>query len=46
VPHLHRASGDHVLGPTVASPTSFGEDTSGRVYVASLEGPVYRLVAR
>ncbi len=46
VPHLHRASGDHVLGPTVASPTSFGEDDRGRVYVASLEGPVYRLVPR
>ena len=46
LPHLHGASGDHVLGPTVASPTSFGEDTKGRVYVASLEGPVYRLVAR
>ena len=46
VPHLHGASGDRTLGPTVASPTSFGEDTSGRVYVASLEGPVYRLVAR
>jgi hypothetical protein len=46
VPHLHRASGDHLLGPTVASPSSFGEDDSGRVYVASLDGPVYRLVAR
>ncbi|HEY7255514.1 MAG TPA: PQQ-dependent sugar dehydrogenase [Solirubrobacterales bacterium] len=45
-PHLHRASGDHVLGPTVASPSSFGEDDRGRVYVASLEGPVYRLVPR
>jgi glucose/arabinose dehydrogenase len=46
VPHLHRASGDHVLGPTVESPSSFGEDDRGRVYVASLEGPVYRLVPR
>jgi len=45
-PHLQGASADHVLGPTVPSPTSFGEDTGGRVYVASLEGPVYRLVAR
>src|SRR5262249_23080212 len=34
VPHLHRASGDRVLGPNVASPTSFGEDDRGRVYVA------------
>ena len=46
VPHLHRASGDRILGPTVASPTSFGEDAQGRIYVASLEGPVYRLVPR
>jgi hypothetical protein len=46
VPHLHRASGDRLLGPTVTSPSSFGEDAQGRIYVASLEGPVYRLVAR
>ena len=30
---------------TVASPTSFGEDDPGHIYVASQEGPVYRLVA-
>ena len=24
--------------------SSFGEDASGRVYVTSLDGPVYRLV--
>ncbi|HEY5816023.1 MAG TPA: PQQ-dependent sugar dehydrogenase [Solirubrobacterales bacterium] len=46
VPHLRRASGDRKLGLRVSSPTSFGEDTRGRVYVASLEGPVYRLVPR
>ncbi len=46
VPHLHRASGDRLLGPTVTSPSSFGEDAQGRIYVASLEGPVYRLVPR
>jgi glucose/arabinose dehydrogenase len=46
VPHLSRASGDRKLGLSVPSPTSFGEDTDGRVYVASLEGPVYRLVPR
>lgn len=46
VPHLRRASGDRKLGLRVSSPTSFGEDTRGRVYVASLEGPVYRLVSR
>ena len=39
-------AGTAILGPTVASPSSFGEDDQGRVYVASLEGPVYRLVAR
>jgi glucose/arabinose dehydrogenase len=46
VPHRRRASGDHKIGLSVVSPSSFGEDTSGRVYVASLEGPVYRLVPR
>lgn len=30
----------------VGSVVSFGEDARGRVYVASLEGPVYRLVSR
>jgi glucose/arabinose dehydrogenase len=44
VPHLRRASGDRKLGLSVSTPSSFGEDTHGRVYVASLEGPVYRLV--
>lgn len=46
VPHLKRASDDHKLGLQVASPTSFGEDNRHRLYVASLEGPVYRLVPR
>jgi glucose/arabinose dehydrogenase len=46
VPHLRRASDDHKLGLSVSSPTSFGEDDQGHVYVASLEGPVYRLVER
>ncbi|HEU5143077.1 MAG TPA: PQQ-dependent sugar dehydrogenase [Solirubrobacterales bacterium] len=46
VPHLRRASGDRRLGPRVSTPSSFGEDTRGRIYVASLEGPVFRLVAR
>ncbi len=46
VPHLHRASDDHKLGLSVPSPSSFGEDDHGHVYVASLEGPVYRLVPR
>lgn len=46
VPHLRRASGDRKLGLRVASPSSFGEDTRHRIYVCSLEGPVYRLVPR
>ncbi len=36
------ASGDRSEGLTVEAPTSFGEDSCGRVYVASKEGPVYR----
>jgi glucose/arabinose dehydrogenase len=46
VPHRKRASGDRKLGLRVESPSSFGEDQRGRLYVASLEGPVYRLVPR
>jgi len=45
VPHLHGASRDHKLGLGVESPSSFGEDDHHRLYVCSLEGPVYRLVA-
>jgi glucose/arabinose dehydrogenase len=46
VPHLKRASGDRRLGLSVNSPSSFGEDQRHRLYVASLEGPVFRLVPR
>ncbi len=46
VPHLRRASGERKLGLSVSTPSSFGEDTRGRIYVASLDGPVYRLVPR
>jgi glucose/arabinose dehydrogenase len=46
VPHLERASDDRKLGPRVASPSSFGEDDRHRIYVTSLEGPVFRLVPR
>jgi glucose/arabinose dehydrogenase len=46
VPHLKRASDDRKLGLQVASPSSFGEDQQHRLYVTSLEGPVYRLVPR
>jgi hypothetical protein len=30
----------------VPSLSSFGEDAQGRVYVTSLDGPVYRIVPR
>ena len=46
VPHLHRASSDHKLGLSVAEPSSFGEDDRHRLYVCSIDGPVYRLVPR
>lgn len=46
VPHLHRASGDRRLGLEVPSPTSFGEDDQGRIYICSQAGGVYRLVPR
>jgi glucose/arabinose dehydrogenase len=45
-PHLKKASGDHKLGLQVESPSSFGEDDQHRLYVASIEGPIYRLVPR
>jgi hypothetical protein len=38
-----RATGDRATGLRVPGPSSFGEDARGRVYVASLTGPVYRL---
>jgi glucose/arabinose dehydrogenase len=46
VPHLRRAGDEEPLGLSVESPSSFGEDQRGRVYVCSLAGPVYRLVPR
>ena len=43
-----RASGLQTVAgaQAIGSVSTFGEDSSGRVYVASLEGPVYRLAAR
>jgi hypothetical protein len=38
-----RAGGDRSEGLSVASPTSFGEDSCGRVYVVASAGTVYRL---
>jgi glucose/arabinose dehydrogenase len=46
VPHLKRASDERKLGLHVESPSSFGEDSQHRLYVTSVEGPVYRLVPR
>lgn len=45
-PGLRRARGDRRIGLSVSTPSSFGEDAHGRLYVTSLEGPVYRLVPR
>jgi glucose/arabinose dehydrogenase len=41
-----RVTGDRSLGLNVNELSSFGEDSSGRVYAVSLSGPVYRLVSR
>ncbi|HEY6731236.1 MAG TPA: PQQ-dependent sugar dehydrogenase [Solirubrobacterales bacterium] len=46
VPHLKRASDDRRMGLSVDTPSSFGEDQRRRLYVTSLEGPVFRLVPR
>jgi hypothetical protein len=37
---------DRALGVRVDHPSSFGRGARGRIYVASLDGPVYRLVRR
>ena len=39
-----RASGDRWEGIRVGYPVSFGQDARGRVYLVSLEGPVYRIL--
>ena len=38
-----KATDDRSLGLNVPQLSSFGEDDRGRIYVVSLEGPVYRL---
>jgi glucose/arabinose dehydrogenase len=40
------AADDRPLGRTVPQLSSFGEDSAGRVYAVSLDGPVYRLEPR
>jgi glucose/arabinose dehydrogenase len=41
-----QARGDRAEAAEVAHPVGFGEDARGRVYVLSLEGPVYRVKSR
>ena len=43
VPGLDGARKDRAVGPTVPSPTSFGEGPGGRIYVASHGGRVWKL---
>jgi glucose/arabinose dehydrogenase len=45
VPSPSGASDDRALGPTVTMPTSFGEGRRGRIYVTSIDGPVFKLVS-
>jgi glucose/arabinose dehydrogenase len=44
VPAIPHARNDRSLGLNVPSLSSFGEDNADHIYVASLNGPVYRLV--
>ena len=46
VPRRRRGRRDRALGVRVPHPSSFGKGARGRIYVASLDGPVYRLVRR
>ena len=41
-----RGRRDRALGVHVDHPTSFGRGAGGRIYVTSLDGPVYQLVRR
>jgi glucose/arabinose dehydrogenase len=43
VPHLNGASDNRAEGLHVSFPSSFGEGARGHIYVASLNGRVYRL---
>jgi glucose/arabinose dehydrogenase len=44
VPSPGRSKHNRKVGVHIDSPTSFGLDSRGRVYVTSLEGPLFRLV--
>jgi glucose/arabinose dehydrogenase len=46
VPSPHKARGNKTTGLAVRSPSSFGEGYRGRIYIASLSGPVYRLTQK
>jgi hypothetical protein len=46
VPHRRHGRHDRGLGIHVVAPSSFGEGPGGTIYVASLSGPVYKLVHR
>jgi glucose/arabinose dehydrogenase len=46
VPHRSHGRNDRGLGVHVSRPSSFGEGPAGSIYVASLSGPVYKLVPR
>jgi glucose/arabinose dehydrogenase len=46
IPSVSGARGDRPVGESVESLVSFGEDSAGRIYAVSLDGPVYRLAPR
>lgn len=46
VPHRRRGRRDRALGVHVDHPTSFSEGAHRRIYVTSIDGPVYKLVHR
>jgi glucose/arabinose dehydrogenase len=43
IPETGGARDNRSLGLSVPSPSSFGEDSAGHIYLTSLSGPVYRL---
>jgi hypothetical protein len=45
-PHRPRARRDHAIGLHIDHPSSFSVGAHHRVYVTSLDGPVYRLIRR
>jgi glucose/arabinose dehydrogenase len=45
IPAIPEARNDRPVGVSVESLVSFGEDSGGRIYAVSLNGPVYRLTA-